>query len=228
MARTKQEVKNFLDSQVGKKVNVKCGDLNGQCASLPKSVYEFLGIPDPYAKRGNAKDIGNTLLAQNIAENGKGELTLCINKDMGVVDGVRYGHIWLDVKDVANYEQNGAKALLTTKGTRPISQGQQFVNLDKWLKSAAPTRTKILRFKKRRNYVLTKDTYIRSIPENEKAGTILHERGEVLDIGEYTEWSNGKRFYRTKKQLADGDLRGYGRSYTVRVETANIKSVTFK
>lgn len=137
MARTKQEVISFLNSQVGKSVNTKAGRLQGQCVSLIKALFEFLGVPDPYASRGNAKDAGNIYLAQNIAERGKGELTVCINKDMGIVNGIRYGHIWVYVKDGANYEQNGATALRVTKNTRPTSQGQQFVNLDKWIKKSA-------------------------------------------------------------------------------------------
>lgn len=134
MARTKNEIRAFLDSQVGNKVNVKCGIYNGQCVSLIKALLEFLGVPDPYAARGNAKDVGDTLVRQNIAENGKGWLTVVVNKSMGNINGVTYGHIWIDLTGEANYEQNGARALHTTKNTRPISQGQQFVNLDKWLK----------------------------------------------------------------------------------------------
>ena len=134
MARTKKEVEAFLNSLVGDKVNAKCGIYNGQCVSLPKALFEFLGVPDPYAARGNAKDVGDTLLRQNIAENGKGWLTVVINKSMGNIGGVNYGHIWLDLQGIANYEQNGAVALHTTKNTRPLSQGQQFVNLDKWIK----------------------------------------------------------------------------------------------
>lgn len=95
---------------------------------------EFLGVPDPYAARGNAKDAGDTLIRQDIGKNGKGWLTVVVNRDMGLINGVRYGHIWLDLAGEANFEQNGARALYTTKNTRPLSQGQQFVSLDKWIK----------------------------------------------------------------------------------------------
>lgn len=138
MARTKQEVRNFLNSQVGKKVNAKAGIYNGQCVSLIKALLEFLGVPNPYAARGNAKDVGDTLVNQNIAENGIGWLTVVVNRTMGRINGVTYGHVWTDLKGESNFEQNGAKALHTTKNTRPIQQGQQFVNLDKWIKSDAP------------------------------------------------------------------------------------------
>lgn len=230
MARTKQEVRNFLNSQVGKRVNAKAGIYNGQCVTLIKALLEFLGAPNPYAARGNAKDVGDTLINQGIAKNGKGWLNVCVNRSMGVIGGIRYGHIWVDLDDEANYEQNGAQALSTTKNTRPISQAQQIVNLDKYIKADKPVikMTRKLTWKKRRNYVLTQDTYIRKIPSNAKGGVVLHKKGEVIDVGEYTEWSDGKRFYRSKKQVADKDMRGYGRSYTVQAEVANIKSATLK
>lgn len=135
MARTKQEVRNWLDSQVGKKVNSKAGIYNGQCVSLIKALMEYLGVPDPYKARGNAKDVGDTLLREGIAKNGDGWLRVVVNRDMGRIDGVTYGHIWIDLANEANYEQNGAKALHTTKGTRPYSQRQQVVNLDKYIKA---------------------------------------------------------------------------------------------
>lgn len=135
MARTRQEVRDFLNSQVGQRVNAKAGIYNGQCVSLIKALLEFLGVDNPYGARGNAKDVGDTLLRQGIAANGPGWLQVVVNRDMGVIGGVRYGHIWLDLSGEANFEQNGARALLTTKGTRPLSQGQQIVNLDKYVKA---------------------------------------------------------------------------------------------
>lgn len=133
MARTKAEVRAFLDSLVGQSVNDKCGEYKGQCVSEIKAILEFLGVPNPYAARGNAKDVGNTLVNQGIAVNGDGWLRVCINPTMGLIGGVYYGHIWLDLRDEANYEQNGKTALRVTKNTRPISQAQQIVNLDKWI-----------------------------------------------------------------------------------------------
>lgn len=134
MARTKQEVRNFLNGLVGQKVNPKCGVYNGQCVSLIKALLEFLGAPNPYGARGNAKDVGDTLLREGIASKGNGWLMVCVNRSMGNIGGVTYGHIWLDLSNEANYEQNGASALHTTKNTRPISQAQQIVNLDKYIK----------------------------------------------------------------------------------------------
>lgn len=130
MARSRQEVRDFLNSQVGQKVNAKAGIYNGQCVSLIKALLEFLGVNDPYGARGNAKDVGDTLLRQGIARQGGGWLAILVNRDMGLIQGVRYGHIWIDLAGEANYEQNGARALYTTKNTRPYSQGQQVVNLD--------------------------------------------------------------------------------------------------
>lgn len=133
MARTKSEVRAFLNSQVGQSVNAKSGVYKGQCVSLIKALFEFLGVPDPYSARGNAITVNDTLLRQGIGTSGKGWLTVVVNRDMGYIDGVHYGHIWIDLAGEANYEQNGNRALYTTKNTRPISQGQQFVNLDKWI-----------------------------------------------------------------------------------------------
>lgn len=133
MARTKQEVRDFLNSQVGQKVNAKAGIYNGQCVSLIKALLEFLGVPNPYAARGDAIYCGDTLLRQGIANNGSGWLNVVVNRSMGYIDGVYYGHIWIDLAGEANFEQNGARALYTTKNTRPIQQGQQIINLDKWI-----------------------------------------------------------------------------------------------
>lgn len=133
MARTKQEVRDFLNLLVGLMVNEKCGIYNGQCVSLIKALLEFLGAPNPYAGRGNAKDVGDTLLRQGLASPNDGWLRVCVNRDMGLIDGVRYGHIWLDLANEMNFEQNGARALRTTKNTRPISQAQQIVNLDQYI-----------------------------------------------------------------------------------------------
>lgn len=139
MARTKQEVRDFLNSLPGQMVNEKCGIYNGQCVSLIKALLDFLGAPSPYAGRGNAKDVGDTLVRQGIAGNAKGWLNVCINRDMGTLyepslgKYVNYGHIWLDLSGEANYEQNGSRALRTTKGTRPLTQAQQIVNLDQYI-----------------------------------------------------------------------------------------------
>lgn len=145
MARTKQEVRDFLNGLVGQRVNAKAGVYNGQCVTLIKALLEFLGdIPNPYGARGNGKDVGDTLLRQGIASKGGGWLNVCVNRDMGNIYepslgySVNYGHIWLDVKNEFNLEQNGARALSTTKNTRPISQAQQIVNLDKYIKADKP------------------------------------------------------------------------------------------
>lgn len=134
MARTKAEVRAFLDSKVGTIVpHPGYPDLRGQCVTLTKALMEFLGVPNPYKARGNAKDAGDTMLREGIGTAGKGWLTVVVNRDMGYIGGVHYGHIWVDLAGEANYESNGNRALYTTKNTRPISQGQQFINLDKWI-----------------------------------------------------------------------------------------------
>lgn len=135
MARTKAEVRAFLDSKVGTVVPhpAPYQDLGGQCVTLIKALMDFLGVPNAYAARGNAISVNDTLLRQGIAAPGKGWLTIVVNRDMGYIGGVHYGHIWVDLQAEANYESNGARALYTTKNTRPMSQGQQFVNLDKYI-----------------------------------------------------------------------------------------------
>ena len=130
MARTKAEVRAFLDSKVGTIVPTKpSSNLNGQCVTLIKALMEFLGAPNPYAARGNARDAGTNYVRQGIGTNGKGWLTICVNPNMAAP----YGHIWVDLAGEANYESNGARALRTTKNTRPISHARQFVNFDKWI-----------------------------------------------------------------------------------------------
>lgn len=141
MARTKQEIRDFLNSQVGQKVNAKAGIYNGQCVSLIKALLEFLGAPEPYKARGNAKDVGDTLLREGLAANSQGWLMVAVNRSMGVIGGIRYGHIWIDLAGEANFEQNGARALLTTKGTRPINQAQQLINLDRFVAPDAPRKS---------------------------------------------------------------------------------------
>lgn len=144
MARTKAEIRAFLDSQVGKICpHPGYPSLNGQCVTLTKALMEFLGVPNPYAARGDAIYAGDTYIRQGIGTAGKGWLTIVVNRDMGYIGGVHYGHIWIDLQNEANYEANGARALYTTKNTRPISQGQQFVNFDKWVTEGSDMAEKI-------------------------------------------------------------------------------------
>lgn len=134
MARTKAEIRAFLDGQVGtSSVHPGYPDLNGQCVTLTKALMAFLGVPSPYAARGNAITAGDAYIAQGLGRAGKGWLTIVVNRDMGYIGGVHYGHIWIDLMGEANYESNGARAVYTTKNTRPITQGQQFINFDQWV-----------------------------------------------------------------------------------------------
>jgi hypothetical protein len=135
MARTRAEIRAFHESLVGRTcVDKSNHELNGQCVCFIKCLLEFLGVPNPYIARGHAKDYGDALIRQGIGTNGKGWLTVCISRTMGVVGGVTYGHIWDDLAGEANYESNGARALIVTKNTRPMSQATQFIDLDKWVK----------------------------------------------------------------------------------------------
>lgn len=138
MARTQAEVRAFLDSLVGSKViNKPDRDYDGQCVTLIKALMEFLGVANPYAARGDAKILGDALIRQGIGREGRGWLTVVVNRDMGVINGKTYGHVWTDLLNEANYESNGNRALHVTKNTRPINQGQQFINLDQWIKEGS-------------------------------------------------------------------------------------------
>ena len=134
MAKTRQEVRVWLDRQVGQSIAKTDSGYPGQCVSLIQALLAFLGAADGKTAMGNAKDFGDALVTRGIAKNGDGWLRICVNRQMGW----GYGHIWADLQNETNYEQNGAKALSTTKGTRPISQAQQIVNLDKWIIDDAP------------------------------------------------------------------------------------------
>ncbi len=134
MARTKAEVRAFLNSKVNTVVPHPGNyDLRGQCVTLIKALMEFLGVPNPYAARGDAKDAGDAYIRQGLGKPGTGWLTIVVNKDMGYINGVRYGHIWINLAGESNYESNGNRALVTTKNTRPFNQGQQFINFDQWI-----------------------------------------------------------------------------------------------
>lgn len=110
-----------------------------------------------------------------------------------------------------------ADGIHTHHEVRQTRSGNQ-INPIKYYEPKAPRITRKLTWTRKRLYELTEDTYIASIPSNKKAGTILHKKGEKFDIGEYTEWSSGKRFYRTKKQVANKDMRGYGKSKLRRIK----------
>lgn len=135
MAKTKQEVRDWLDSQVGKKIECPNNrSLDGQCVTLIKALLAFLGCPTAWQARGNAKDVGDSYVRDGIAKPGKGWLQVCVNKRLGG----GYGHVWIDLSGETNYEQNGARALHVTKGTRSIQTAQQIVNLDQWASGDAP------------------------------------------------------------------------------------------
>ena len=131
MARSKQEIRNFLDSRVGTSpVDKSNPALNGQCVALIKDLMNFLGAPNPYAARGHAKDVGYSYINQGIGTAGRGWLTICVNRNMGG----GYGHVWVDLLNEASYESNGRIPVRVTKNTIAAQNAQQFVNFDKWIK----------------------------------------------------------------------------------------------
>lgn len=134
--KTLAEVENYLNSIVGLKLECPNNrSLDGQCVTEIKCLMQFLGCPDPWKARGNARDVGDNYLRDGICENRQGQLNVCVNRNYA--NG--YGHVWVDINGVGNWESNGAKALTVTKNTRPISEAQQIITLDKWLTNAATT-----------------------------------------------------------------------------------------
>ena len=129
MARTKAEIRQWLDSQVNKSLAKPNGEYKGECVSLVQQLLAFLGASSGNVAMGHAKDFGNSLVNKEIANKGGGWLQVAVNPSLGG----GYGHIWVDVAGEANYEQNGAKAGIVTKNTRPLSTASQIINLDKWV-----------------------------------------------------------------------------------------------
>lgn len=206
-----------------------------QCWDGNALLWQQLGLS---LVTGNGLAIGCWDLKRNVNKYDKFDLITDVNSlKLGDTVVMRPNHIgYFD-----GYDGAYMRILGQNQGGTPGPNGGMAFNLARITKSAfagafrykawqkpSIKRTKIETWKTKRNYVLTEDTYIRDIPSNKKAGTVLHKKGEVLDIGEYTEWSNGNRSYRTKVQVKEKDQRGYGRSMTIRAEIANIKSVTFK
>lgn len=129
MARTKQEIRQWLDSQVSKSLAKPNGEYKGECVSFVQQLLAFLGASSGNVAMGHAKDFGNSLVNKGIANRGSGWLNVAVNPNMGG----GYGHVWADVQNEANYEQNGSKARTVTKNTRPIAHATQIINLDKWV-----------------------------------------------------------------------------------------------
>jgi hypothetical protein len=129
MARTKAEIRQWLDNQVGSSLAKPNGEYRGECVSFIQQLLAFLGASSGNDAMGNAKDFDNALLSKGIANNGPGWLNIAVNPFMGG----GYGHIWVDVSNEFNIEQNGAVGRTVTKNTRPISYARQLVNLDKWI-----------------------------------------------------------------------------------------------
>lgn len=129
MARTRAEVRQWLDSQVGKSLPKPNGEYIGECVSFIQQLLAFLGASSGNVAMGHAKDFNNGLLGNGLANNGDGWLKIGVNPSMGG----GYGHVWVDLAGEANYEQNGARSRTITKNTRPLSQASQIVNLDKWI-----------------------------------------------------------------------------------------------
>lgn len=130
--KTRDEIRKYLDSQIDKKPICKNNRaLDGQCVTLIKNLLDFLGEPSAWKARGNAKDYGNGLIKDGIADkDGRDDwLRVCVSSKLGG----GYGHVWIDLLGETNYESNGAKRLRVSKGTRSYNQATQVVGLDKYV-----------------------------------------------------------------------------------------------
>jgi GH24 family phage-related lysozyme (muramidase) len=134
MARTIGEVRSFLDGLIGKVTPDKSNSaLNGQCVSLIKNLLEFVGAPNPYAARGNAKDIPSTYVSQGIAKVGSGTLNIAVNRN----GGYGYGHVWVKIGSDSWQANWAGFPVKKNVGEDPITN---ILNLDQWL-SASSTST---------------------------------------------------------------------------------------
>lgn len=212
--RTKAEIRQYLDSCVGHVI--MCPNnraLDGQCVSLIKALLSYLGAPKPWKARGNAKDYANNLVSEGIASKGDGWLRVCVSKSMGRP----YGHIWIDLNGETNYESNGAKHLICTKGTRDIKQATQIVNLDKYVAPDAekPTGGRI---EQHATFTANQDRYIRRSPSlnGEIVGTFTKGSSQKYDSYidadgfRWVSWvgASGHRNYTAVRRLRDNKRYG--------------------
>ncbi|MHC5216107.1 glucosaminidase domain-containing protein [Enterococcus sp. LJL128] len=127
MAKTIGEVKSFLDSLIGQiTVDKSNAGLNGQCVSLIKNILEFVGAPNPYAARGNAKDIPVTYASEGIANVGSGTLNIAVNRN----GGGGYGHVWVKIGSDSWQANWAGFPVKKNVGEDPITD---ILNLDQWI-----------------------------------------------------------------------------------------------
>lgn len=218
MARTKQEIRNFINSKNGQQIVCPNNrSLDGQCVTFIKALLEFLGAPSPWKARGHAKDYGNSLVREGIALNHDGWLRICVNPSMGK----GYGHIWIDLKDETNAESNGAKALAVTIGTRPINQAQQIITLDNYVlpNSSNSTWPNVMpqngTFKASVDRNLRHDSPDGPVDEEPFSAGATQKYNAYTDFGNfrYVRWTgrSGRTNYVAVKRLSD--KKRYGECY---------------
>ncbi len=127
MARTINEVRNYLDGLVGQiTIDKSNRELDGQCVSLIKNLLEFLGAPNPYAARGHAKSLPDTYVPQGLAKRGSGILNVAVNRN----GGQGYGHVWVKIGSDSWQANWAGKPVKKNVGEDPITD---IMNLDQWL-----------------------------------------------------------------------------------------------
>lgn len=82
------------------------GNLTGQCVTLVKWFFQDMcdGFPSPFAARGNAKDVGHTLVAQGLAV----EVNWADRQpgDVVCLEYGQYGHIYIQLAGGRVFEEN--------------------------------------------------------------------------------------------------------------------------
>lgn len=221
MSRTKSEVRAFLDSQIGRKVVCQNNRyLDGQCVTLIKALLNFLGAPNPWKARGNGGGYASRLAADGVARRADGWLRVCSSNRLGRP----YGHVWIDLRGETNYESNGARRLIVTKGTRSISLADVIVNLDAFvLEDPKPVQSLGVRIIARNGTF--KAAVNRNIRWDSPTGTVggVFTAGSTQRFTGYCDYGNfryvtwkggsGHQCFTAIKRLSDGKRYGSWRCY---------------
>lgn len=181
------QVGNFLPADSGPPASSADGDLTGQCVTLNKWVYSiFTTIPNPFAGRGNARDLGINLVKQGLADaipagQQKPGDTVCYEYG-------QYGHTGTLLSGNRFFQQNanvsGAKRRVLADGT--VVYSATIVPLYSSLGGVAPKFYRLKSFKE--GNAMTKDQaaelalYIRLLGFESVASANSHSADDVAHI----------------------------------------------
>lgn len=102
-----KSLQSFINDTVGKKNALPSGAQKGQCVTLIQLyIHDCFGAV--IKARGHAKDYGDSLVAEGLADKVKEPRTgdIIVYKDEGVVKNVVYGHIAIYIDKDTIYDQN--------------------------------------------------------------------------------------------------------------------------